>query len=147
VFEKGEILEDLVKILSFESALGVSWRISRSSQRSSAISSCCQQALESSSSDRREFSQAGFLTVGERSLKGEVPSSIRRRLGPSGVQPALGRLLSSVDSCPSCGTNPQPSMCAFSQAPKRIDYNPGKRNPIGMCLVEFELIFLSSILM
>jgi hypothetical protein len=66
------------------------------------------------------------LTVGERSLKGEVPSSIRRRLGPSGVQPALGRLLSSVDSCPSCGTNPQPSMCAFSHAPKRIDYNPEK---------------------
>jgi hypothetical protein len=40
------------------------------------------------------------------------------------------------------GTNPRPSKCALSQARKRIDPNPGKRNPVGENLVEFRLILV-----
>jgi hypothetical protein len=86
------------------------------------------------------------LTVGERSLKGEVPSSIRRRLGPSGVQPefrstTLQRGFTSV-----LWNEPTAVYVCLSQTPKIIDSNPGKRNPIGDFLVEFGIICLLSIL-
>jgi hypothetical protein len=105
---------------------------------------CCRQVLESSSSGRREFLKGGFLIVGERSLKGVVPSFIRRRLGPSGVQPAFRSTTLHRGFLSVFWNKPTAVYVCLSQTPKTIDSNPRKRNPIGEFLVEFRLICLLS---
>jgi hypothetical protein len=86
------------------------------------------------------------LIVGERSLKGEVPSFIRRRLGPRGVQPALRSTTLHRGFLSVLWNEPIAVYVCLRQTPKTMDSKPGKRNPIGDFLVELGLICLLSIL-